>query len=278
MLYLAFVIITLVWLVFACFTDLKKREVPNWLSYSLILIGLGGRLIYGIILSNSEPFLYGLFGFGVFFIFSNLMYYSKQWGGGDGKLLMGLGAIYGDYDNLFHANLYFPFLVEFLINLAVVGAVFGFMWSLFLGVRNYNKLKKYILKQNLKAYIVFFILIFILSLIPIYFMKELYLFAIIIPLMFLVLFFIQCIDKSCMYKYLKPTGLTEGDWIAEEVKVNGKLIVGPKNLCITQKQIGIIKQSNIKQVLVKEGIPFVPAFLIAFLITIFIGNLALYFF
>ncbi|GIU69536.1 MAG: hypothetical protein KatS3mg002_0772 [Candidatus Woesearchaeota archaeon] len=46
-----------------------------------------------------------------------------------------------------------------------------------------------------------------------------------------------------------------------------KYITGPKDLGISKEQIELLKKSKIKKVLVKEGIPFIPAFLIAFILT-----------
>ncbi len=80
-----------------------------------------------------------------------------------------------------------------------------------------------------------------------------------------------------MLKYVKPTEVTEGDWIAKDVVIGKKYISGPKDLGIEMKQlkqlISYYKKGKIKKVLIKVGIPFVPSFLIAYLITIVYGNL-----
>ena len=84
-----------------------------------------------------------------------------------------------------------------------------------------------------------------------------------------------------MLKYVTPDKLTEGDWIAKEVKVNGKYITGPKDLGIEKKQIrklvSLYKKKKVKKILIKEGIPFVPSFFIAYLVTLMFGNLLLLF-
>ena len=107
-----------------------------------------------------------------------------------------------------------------------------------------------------------------------------------IPLFILVVFaiisfymwlFVKAIEKVAMLKYVTPDKLTEGDWIAQEVKYKGKVITGPKDLGIEKKQIkklvSLYKKKKLKKILIKEGIPFVPSFLIAFIITIIYGNL-----
>ena len=110
--------------------------------------------------------------------------------------------------------------------------------------------------------------------------------AIRIPLLGLVLviittfylwIFIKAIEKACMFKYVRPMQLTEGDWIAEDIVVGGKRICGPKDLGIEKKQINLLvklyKQNKLKEILIKEGIPFVPSFLIAFIFSLVYGNL-----
>ena len=48
--------------------------------------------------------LYSLITFGAFFDIGLIMYYTKQWGGGDSKLLMGLGALLPLYPNIIIDN------------------------------------------------------------------------------------------------------------------------------------------------------------------------------
>ena len=67
----------------------------------------------------------------------------------------------------------------------------------------------------------------------------------------------------------------------KDIVVNKKYITGPKDLGIEKKQlkklINYYKKGKIKRVLIKIGIPFVPSFLIAYLITLWIGNVLLLF-
>ena len=75
-----------------------------------------------------------------------------------------------------------------------------------------------------------------------------------------------------MHVWLKPNKLTLGDWIVKDIKHKGKLIASKKDLGLTEEQIAKIKKLKIKKVLVKEGIPFVPSFFIAFVVTICAGS------
>jgi len=83
--------------------------------------------------------------------------------------------------------------------------------------------------------------------------------------------FVKAVENSCMIKLLAPKQLTEGDWLVKPVKI-GKKIIKPKTEGLTVQDIAIIKKAK-KKVLVKEGMPFVPVFLIAVLASLFFGDI-----
>ncbi len=266
-------------LVVGSLTDLKKREVPDWVNYGLILSALSLRGIYSIYLSDYNILIYGLVGLSVMFLLACLMFYTGQWGGGDAKLLMGIGAVFG-----ISLNLEFQTLFLFLINLIIFGSIYGLIWTFYLFVKNWSKTKhKFLTVLGSKKATVVKIPLYILCLILLigsYFIIEmrysLILLAIMLPLIFYVWAFSKVVESVTMLKKISPSKLTEGDWIAEDIIYRGKRITGPKDLGISLKQIKILNQlhqkGKIDTVLVKEGIPFVPSFLIAFVVTLLVGN------
>jgi Flp pilus assembly protein protease CpaA len=277
--------ITLIALIIASYTDLKTREVPYWLNYSLIFIGLSLRAIYSSITWDYWPFIDGLIGFGVFFALASIMFYSGQWGGGDAKLLMGLGALLGlqfKADNL---------LVALIVNTFIVGAIYGLFWSAGLAVKNWKKfmpvLKEIIYHPRMILIRKIFIVYSIILLAMIIFFKDSFvrislLLVMILPLFtFYLWIFVRAIERSCMLKKVDPEKITIGDWIPEDIIINGKRIAGPKDLGIEEPQIKKLielkRKGKIRQVLIKEGIPFIPSFLIAFIIAYFAGNIILLF-
>ena len=76
-----------------------------------------------------------------------------------------------------------------------------------------------------------------------------------------------------MLKKININNLTEGDWITENIYYKGKIIYNKASPGITKKEILLLKKFKIKNILIKEGIPFIPVFLIAFVITIIFGSL-----
>jgi len=246
-------------------------------------------------------------GFLLFLAFALIMFYSGQWGGGDSKLMMGLGALIGinleffkmiffNIMNLFkpvYPMLFvkLPFAVNLLVNILIIGAVYGLLWSFVMVLINWKKFlkqtKKLFSKKRIKKMHKYFLVIFLILIIITLFLKDtnlkitLYLLLGAALLIFYLGIFIKAVENSSMLKYVKPSELTEGDWIAKNVKVAGEYICGPKDLGIEKKQIkkliSLYKKRKIRKILIKEGIPFVPSFLIAFIITLIYGNIVLLF-
>jgi len=263
-------------------TDLKTREVPDWLNYGLISSGIILNLLFSAIYSNPSFIINSIIGLLVFFGIAYIMFYAGQWGGGDSKILMGLGAMVG----IDVGNIRQQFLLGFFINALFAGAVYGLLWSLFLVFKNKKKFGKEFKRIMLTEKVIKakkFMLILLFFLLVFFFFSELaYVKILVLSLAFLVLttfylwIFVKAIEKSCMHKLVEPSMLTEGDWIVNDVYANGKYVTGPKDLGVSKAQIkklvGFYKQKKVKKILIKEGIPFVPSFLIAFVVTLVLGS------
>jgi Flp pilus assembly protein protease CpaA len=269
-------------LLIGSYTDLRTREVPDWVNIGLIGSGIGINLLFSIIFLDLNFILASIAGLVIFFILAWLMFQFGQWGGGDSKMIMGLGAIIG-IDFLSKQF----FLLHFLTNVILIGAVYGIAWSLYLIFKHKNKFIKNFKKSLKNKKIVLakkIILISFIILILIYFISEdkfTKLIALSLSLIFILTFYvwiaIKSVEESCMLKYVKPQQLTEGEWIAKDIKIDGKYITGPKDLGIEKKNIKKLiefyKKGKVKKILIKEGIPFVPSFFIAYLATLIYGNL-----
>jgi Flp pilus assembly protein protease CpaA len=249
-----------VWTFFAVVQDLKSREVANWLNFSLIAFALAFRAFYSISTSNKDFFLFGLAGFAIFFVLAHALYYSKAFAGGDAKLLMGFGIIlpYTSYSSLLTMSLFFFFL------LFLTGAVYSMTYSIFLINKNQKEFKKEFNKRikNGKHWLFLSVILFVASTLygfinPITFLPAL---IFLIPIVYI---YTKSLDK-CMIKLYPPSKLTEGDWLEKNVTVSGKTIKKSVH-GLSIEEIKLLRKHN-KKVLVKEGIPFTPAFLISLII------------
>jgi Flp pilus assembly protein protease CpaA len=278
-------IICIIALIIASYTDLKTREVPDWLNYSLIGIGLGVNAIYSIVSLNFSFIIQSILGLIVGLGIAYSMFYLGQWGGGDSKMIMGLGALIGLELSIK------SFLLGLFINILLIGSIYGLIWSIILARKNKNRFTKEIKKIiNNKKLIRSRLIIFIGSLLLLSPLFLIDIQSIIIPIILLIILinltpylwiFVRAVENSSMYKRITPDKLTEGDWIANNIRIDGKYISGPKDLGIEKKQINQLidlwKKGKIKKVLIKEGMPFIPSFFIAFIITLIYGNLFIFF-
>ena len=248
----------------ASYTDLKQREVPDWISYGLLIAAFAIRILFSF--SESWNLLWsGLLGFAVCFCLASLLYYTNQWGGGDSKLLMAMGAIIG---------LTFPFekqsflLPLFIVLLLVVGAVYGMFWIIGLALAKkkefFPEFRK-TLAEHKTAH--FFLLgITLLLVVGTMFVPSLVVFAFFPAGVFYLLLFTTAVEDHCFYRKIPIPQLTEGDWLAESVKLSPTRTLEPRT--IDRQDLwelrAVAGKGKIHSVLVKEGVPFIPSFFLAF--------------
>lgn len=271
-----FLLITigLIGLLIASFCDIETREVPNWLNFSLIASGLGVRTIGSLNQLNLFVIISGLIGVFSMIIIGTALYYTKQWGGGDTKLLIGIGALFG--------SLSFSrwFLVHFFINLILIGSIYGLAWSIYLAIKHHKHFVKIFKveipahKKKLKMFLPVAILLFLMS-----FLIEQAVISLMLALSGgLVLFyvitiiFVKTVEDACMFRSIKIKHLTEGDWIAQDVFSGKKKIYSTADPGVSRTQISLMRKLRLNRVLIKEGIPFVPSFLFTMLVTLIMGN------
>jgi len=265
----------LIVLILSTITDLKRREVLDTANIALFSISLITIIIYSLIYQTFAPLISSLKTFIPLTILAFALYYLRQWGGGDTKLLIALSI---PLAFPLKEQLFLNASLNFLINLIIVGALIGIIYALIIIIKKFKEFIKQLrlnakeYKLSLSLFIFFGILIFILS----YqqqnnllkaILYSLSTFLLITPILHLIF---KSIENISMIKTIKVNKLTPGDWIIDKA-IRNKFNIS--TLGIEEEQILKLKSSNIKQVKVKEGIPFVPMFLIAYLLTMFNINI-----
>lgn len=271
--------VALAGLVVATYSDMKTREVPDWINYGMIFAGLGIRAIYSVAELDYTVFLHGILGLAIFFLIASLMYYAGQWGGGDAKMLMGVGALMGLTIPKGFTIDQIPDLIIFWFLLLLAGAVYGLGVSLFLSIKHADRLAAELMPtfKNSRMRLVAALLLGAAAAGAALFVSDAFsrllltALAAVAVLTYVLWAYVRAVENACMLKDLPIGLLREGDWIAEDVIVDKKRICGPKDLGIEKKQIELLKElaqkGKVKTVRVKEGIPFLPPFLIAFVLT-----------
>ena len=243
-------VITFVFLLLGSISDIKTREVPDWLNYGAILTGLSLNLLFTFITQDPKFIINSVIGFSLLFVLAHILFYTGQWGGGDSKAIMGLGALIG-FDIL-NLNTKVPILITFLINSAIIGALYGLFWSFTLALLNIKlispefKKKLATKKVILPKILIILFAIFTLTLLFISNDNLLKFFSLgmltFISLTFYLWILIAVVEKTCLQKYLSPDKITEGDWINEEIIQNKKTIIDCKNRSINTNELDKIKK------------------------------------
>ncbi len=249
--------IAFVWCVIAAVQDIRKTEVPNWISFSLLGIALGYRAIYSIVERDYHFIMYGFIGVVIFYFVAYAFYYSKAFGGGDVKLLIAFGAI-------IPIESFVGIALEgigFIVSLLIIGIIYTFIYSIFLAMRHKERFKIEF-KENFRYGKYVIILAVVLALILVFYSGfdfSVGMAALVVVGLSALYVYLRSIDK-CMITKVNANKLMEGDWLQENVKLRKgevkKSVHGLSKLEIER----LIKEK--KEVWIKGGVPFVPVFVV----------------
>jgi Flp pilus assembly protein protease CpaA len=272
-------IVGLIALLIASLFDIRTREVPDWLNYSLVAFAIGSSLILSIYHGYIRVITNSLLGLAVGLAIGLLMFYTGQWGGGDSKLIIGLSALIGFSFSELNQNI--PFFIIFLINILLVGAIYGLGFSLVKALLNYKSFKQAVeQKLRSKQALVIRIILLVLGIGAFVFLlltrsiesAMIFGLALSLFLFFYLWVFVATVEQVCMIKKIKVSELTEGDWVVGDVLKKKKVVVKQNKIGLTLEQIALLRKNRIREVTIKIGIPFVPSFLVAYVLTYALGN------
>ncbi|MBU1129237.1 MAG: prepilin peptidase [Nanoarchaeota archaeon] len=265
-----FILIIIIFFFEACFKKYKNEVflfiVVFVFGCFLLFLEYKFQFIFNLFLQNGFEFLYfGVLGLVIFFLIGNLFYYSKLFAGGDAKLMAALGPIL-----LFSNTLSFNLknLGLFLILFFFVGMIYSLLVSFYFCFKNFKSFKKDFLKRlkSSKKLVYVFMIPGLLFMVVGFKENMLFILGILLFILPYVYLFAKSIDEVCMIKKIKTGKLTEGDWLYKKLKIGNKIIEANWN-GLTKDQINLIKTKK-EFVLIRIGIPYVPTFLISFVLFI----------
>ena len=275
---LIFVSIALAGVLIGTIFDLKARWVPDYVNYFMIFFGLAGHAIISIQANSIWPFAYSLIAVGILYVLSAVLFYAGAWGGGDAKMLIGLGALLATVPNLVFMQdfpIQWPFLITLWTNTLIFGAAIGFIGTFYLAAKHFSGFKKEFKTFSGKTKL-FLIPIMLLFPISYYFEKSFVIFPFAILILFVLFLVFKSVENACMYKFTAPKKLVEGDWVVDEIKIAG-IHYTPNKSGIEKKDIlkliELESLGKLDKVKIKEGLPYVPAFMLGLLASLFYGDL-----
>jgi len=252
--------------------DLKTTNVPDKVCLAMIILGLLTHIYSGAVTGDFTNLRDSLIFGGVFLAFGIAMYYTGQWGGGDGELLLAIGVV---LPHLSFVNTYFPFAISFFINSFFVGAIYAIIFSLFMMYQNrkiYRSFKNRFKDKQTRLVLFSLAVVSILFLIS----YKIFLFSISSILVALIVF--QKFAKSVEEGFLKRIPVSKlkiDDTIGQNIPDLGiyqKLIRG-----LTKEEVRKIKRHK-KYIIIKEGIRYGIVFPLTLVFTLLFGDLIFLFF
>jgi len=168
----------------------------------------------------------------------------------------------------------FEIIGLFIVLFLELGSVYALVWSLFLVVKNWNEFKNEYKNQwqNYKKMFLIAIIFVILWTVFVFAISQVsFIFIGLIVILFPILFmFAKAVEESCMVKKVQPRKVTEGDWLYKDILVKGKKIKANWE-GVSRKDLKWIKKHGKRKISIKQGIPFTPSFLFAFIALIYIS-------
>jgi len=262
----------------ASYYDLKTTEVPNWVFYAILIVGVPAVALNSFVNSSFDMFaVSGITGLSLLAL-GYAMYRAGQWGGADMVLLALMGFLMAAVSLDFAVQTAFPFGISFLINLFLVGAVYMIVYSAIFALRSKNLVEAFRadIRKNLAAtaaisaamFVVFVSLTAYLNWefgggISAYEMAAWAFIPVAMTACFLVVYRFAKVVEGVGFRKRIPVGkLRLGDMLMDERKLVG----------IEEDQLRRIRRSGKRFVWIKEGVRFIPAFTLALLFTVFVGD------
>jgi len=250
----------------AGFYDLKTSNIPDKLCILMIISGLMIHLLYGFSTGDFNTLTNSLIFGGIFLAFGLLMYFTGQWGGGDGELLVAIGILLPQVSII---KTYFPFALSFFINSFFIGAAYSILYSLILSYRS-PKISENFFKSLKQPLLLIPLSIFLmLSIVSFFYFKYISFIFFLVFIMILFWKFAKTIEQG-FYKKIPVSKLKVDDMLGEDIprlKIYKRLIKG-----LTKDEIKKIKKIK-KYVIVREGIRYGLVFPLALIFTLLFGDI-----
>jgi len=268
--------------IYGSYTDVKIREVPNWISYPLIGAMLLLRIIDFAITKCASGLIYSIGTGAVFLGLGLAMFYSGQWGGADWKILTAFGIGFGTLIGFVPKYLApWPFGVTLIMNLLFIAAAYSILYAFGISLGNkkvYNDTKKSMKKYEMHAILAFFFVGCALILYDLAFVM-----IVILAPLWLLIRYLKSVEKNCLFKTRKWSEVVEFDIPVKDLKMGKKMLQSSKDPNgFTLEKLAecrkLARKGKLpKKIDVKWGLPMIPAFPVTLLISVFCGDILYWF-
>lgn len=260
--------------------DLKTTNMLDKLAIAMIILGFGLHGLESLLVGSIMPIILSISASGAFFAFGFFMYKAGYWGGGDGEILIAIGALlpYAPFQSaLSPLSLFFS--LDFFMNSFIIGGVYSIIYALAVGVSNRKVIFAFSKKMKAEAKgtlalvaITFFALASVFYILPASdFVSFPFIMSALLFSMLALFKFAKVVEDVGFYRKIPVSKLKVDDMIGEDIpklKIYKKIIRG-----LTPKEIAMIRKAK-KFVLVREGVRYSIVFALALAFTLLFGNFA----
>jgi Flp pilus assembly protein protease CpaA len=258
---------------------LRTGEIPDKFTLGLVAAALAIRAVVSITNSNIDYFLDGAITGSIFFAFGAVLFYTGGWGGGDAKLVTGIGAALGGvYSSLSMVDSgfgLFPAFFGFFVAMAIVSIPYSVIYSFILSLKHKKvfTLTRESLKENSYLLIGLFVLSFALIIILKPWTAVLAFALLSPPILFMLLLYVKAVEKEALQKEIPVSQLQEGDMVLDDITYGKKKLASARDMDgLSKDALGKIQKLATsgklpKTIRIKWGIRFAPVFVFAILIT-----------
>jgi hypothetical protein len=263
--------------------DLKTGEIPEKLTLGLagitILVSAGHS-----ILTLNPSIIATTAGIGaLYYITGYILFKLGQWGGGDVKMLTGIGCVLGYLNTLNYSwinSTLTPYYINYFIDMAILATPYAFTYTLILGLLKPTVFRKY--WRELKTMKV--TLLLIISIIPsgiaLHFnLKFLGIVYTLLPAFTLAAVYMKVVEKELLCKKIDVRELRVGDIIDKDIYDEGEKIASKKNIeGVDEEQLKKINELAAdgripEEITIKWGVKFAPILFLSFPATVWMGNI-----
>ncbi len=272
--------VALLFLILGSYFDLMTAEIPDVITVGLTFIILIISLVYSALVWDFSFFISSASIGILYFILGYILFYLGEWGGGDVKLISGVGCSIGFLGAInYLKESILPYYIDYLINMAIVSAPYLIIYALILGLMKPSVFNRFYKTMRNIVSIFVIIISFIPSISALFLnLKSIALIYLLIPALVILSIYLKAVEKEALQKRINVSELQVGDVLAEDLIVNGEKIFSSRNISgLERKDIERIKMLSKEgkiptEITIKWGVKFSPIFLFAFLLSISVGN------
>ncbi|MFH1055898.1 MAG: prepilin peptidase [Candidatus Altiarchaeota archaeon] len=286
MLTLLVIVVTLLMLLLASISDLKTGEIPEKFSMGLVAFILAVSAAHSVYSWDLSHILASVEFGAILFVMGYVVFYFGGWGGGDVKIIAGVGCLLGYLDstgftwpNSSFISFHMPPFVTYLIDMAFMSTPYVIVYTLVLGLGRPVVFSYFLSRLREPRNLVFVFVSVMPALLAFYLGFGVLLYTyLLVPLFLLATIYMKAVEEIVLTKGIRISELKEWDILSEDLVVDGVRVAQRRNIeGITPEQLARIRELAASgripdAIRIRWGIKFAPILLISLPLTLYFGN------